>query len=99
RPVLLVKGAPDVLLARCRAEQVGDSERVLDEGRRDAIRRSIEELAGEALRTLGLAHRPLPEDALGKLHPGEENGLIWLGVVGMIDPPRAEAANAVRVAQ
>jgi Ca2+-transporting ATPase len=99
RTVLLVKGAPDVLLARCRSEQVGDSERPLDEARRDEIRRSIEGLADEALRTLGLAYRRLPEEALATLHPGEEEGLVWLGVAGMIDPPRPEAAGAVRVAR
>lgn len=97
--MLLVKGAPDVLLARCRAEQAGDSERPLDDARRDQIRRSIEGLADEALRTLGLAHRLLPGEARATLDPNAETGLVWLGVVGMIDPPRPEAADAVRVAQ
>lgn len=99
RSVLLVKGAPDVLLALCRAEQVGDSDRPLDDVRRDEIRRSIEALAGEALRTLGLAYRLLPEEARAPLDPDAETELVWLGVVGMIDPPRPEAAEAVRVAQ
>ena len=96
---LFVKGAPDVLLARCRAEQVNDSERLLTNARRREIQDSINALADEALRTLGLAYRLLPPDEAAALHPGAEEELVWLGVVGMIDPPRPEAAAAVRTAQ
>ena len=96
---LFVKGAPDVLLARCRAEQVGDSERFLSDARRHEIQHSIDALADQALRTLGLAYRLLPPDAITALHPGSEADLVWLGVAGMIDPPRPEAAAAVRAAQ
>ncbi len=96
---LFVKGAPDVLLARCRAEQVGDAERLLSDARRHHIQHSIDALADQALRTLGLAYRLLPPDANTALHPGAEEDLVWLGVAGMIDPPRPEAAAAVRAAQ
>jgi Ca2+-transporting ATPase len=101
--ILFVKGAPDVLLGRCRAELAGFAERPLDEGRRAEIRRSIDALGDEALRTLGLACRKLARaDATGgapALQPVLEHELVWLGVVGMIDPPRLEAAQAVMAAQ
>ena len=53
----------------------------------------------EALRTLGLAHRVLPPAALERLHDSHEGELVWLGVVGMIDPPRPEARAAVATAR
>ena len=96
---LFVKGAPDMLLARCAAEQVGDSERQLTDARRLEIRHLIDALGDEALRPLGIAHRPLPDALATALHPSVEEGLVWLGVVGMIDPPRPEAAAAVGTAQ
>ena len=99
RTMLFVKGAPDLLLARCRAEQVGDSEQPLTDARRHEIRHSIDVLADEALRTLGIAYRLLPDDLAAALHPSVEEELVWLGVVGMIDPPRPEAEAAVRTAQ
>jgi len=95
--VLFTKGAPDVLLARCAYERVGEREAPLDEARRAAILAAIDALAGEALRLIGLAYRRLPADA--RLGETVEQDFVWLGVVGMIDPPRPEAVDAVRVAQ
>ena len=102
--ILFVKGAPDVLLDRCRAEQAGAAERPLDETRRVQIRRSIDALADEALRTLGLACRRLArqdgaQGEMHELHPRLEHDLVWLGVVGIIDPPRPEVASAVAEAR
>ena len=98
RFVLMAKGAPDVLLARCTHEKVGDAERALTAGRRAEIRAAVDRLAGEALRTLGLAQRILPAAIATRPHKAAEEALVWLGVVGMIDPPRPEAAPAVRAA-
>jgi P-type Ca2+ transporter type 2C len=96
RVLLMTKGAPDVLLARCTHEQSGDARRALDAVRRAEIHASIERLAAQALRTIGLAYRVLPPKA--KAHAQAEQELVWLGVAGMIDPPRAEAVAAVRAA-
>ncbi|MDM7974070.1 MAG: cation-translocating P-type ATPase [candidate division Zixibacteria bacterium] len=99
RDFLLVftKGAPDVLLARCLSELAGDMPRPLTPERRAGITAANEELAGGALRTLGVAVRTLPKDALLQDEPDErlERELIFLGLIGMIDPPRAEAQEAV----
>jgi Ca2+-transporting ATPase len=95
--VLFSKGAPDVLLARCTHERAGADEAPLDEARRAAILAAIDALAGEALRLIGLAYRRLPADA--GIEAAAEQDFVWLGVVGMIDPPRPEALDAVRVAQ
>ena len=63
RLLALTKGAPDVLLARCSHELVGEEARPLTAERRAEILTNNEELAGEALRTLGVAFRSLPKDA------------------------------------
>lgn len=94
---LATKGAVDVLLPLCAARQVGDEVVPLDEAARQAILDRLAELSAAAYRTLGFAYRPLPEDA----EPSEEleHELIFLGMVGIIDPPRAEAREAVADAQ
>ena len=57
---LFTKGAPDVLLTRCTHEHVGDGSQLLSSARRLEILKANEELAGRALRTLGIAYRDLP---------------------------------------
>ena len=100
RMVVFVKGAPDVLLARCTEEQLGGRPRPLAPGRRTEIARTIDELGAAALRTLGVAYRTLARDAVtGELTEDVEQALVFLGVVAMIDPPRPEAAAAVEEAR
>ncbi len=95
--IAFTKGAPDVLLARCSQEEVGEQKRLLTSERREHISRLNEELASEGLRTLGVALRLLPREAFENASFDEhvEEDLVFLGLIGMIDPPRAEAAEAV----
>ncbi|KKG32604.1 cation-translocating P-type ATPase [Methanosarcina mazei] len=97
RILAFTKGAPDVLLARCTHELVGDEIRSLTEERRAEILRRNEELAGEALRTLGVSFRVFPKKAMKQEDFDEdvEKDLVFLGLIGMIDPPRMEAKEAV----
>lgn len=101
RVMVFAKGAPDVLLERCSHERVGEDDvRPLSDERRAEILVAVEELADEALRTLGVAFRTLPRDNLnGQIDEEFEQDLVFLGVVGMIDPPRSEAQNAVQQAR
>ncbi len=100
RMIVFSKGAPDVLLSRCTGERVGGGIRPLAPARRVEIAREVEELASAALRTLGVAYRTLGRDALtGELGEDVEQALVWLGVVGMIDPPRPEAQASVAEAR
>ncbi len=93
---VVTKGAPDVLLTRCAAELVAGEPRPLSEARRAEIRAGIDRLATQALRTMAVAYRPLPG---GTLHAADlaalESDMIYLGTVGIIDPPRPEARVAV----
>ena len=97
RLLVFTKGAPDVLLTRCSQELVGEGTRPLAAKRRAQILKVNEELAGEALRTLGVAFRLLPANALevDKVDERVEHDLVFAGLIGMIDPPRAEARDAV----
>jgi Ca2+-transporting ATPase len=102
RVMVFAKGAPDILLARCEFERFGadDEVRPLADERRKEILAAVEGLADEALRTLGLAYRTLSRDAVsGELHEDVEQEFVFLGVVGMIDPPRPEASASVSEAK
>jgi P-type Ca2+ transporter type 2C len=91
------KGAPDVLLARCTHELVGKDSRLLTDPRREEILRANESFAREGLRTLGVAYRSLPGGTnLDAIDAGIEKELVLAGLIGMIDPPRPEAGEAVR---
>jgi P-type Ca2+ transporter type 2C len=96
--MLIAKGAPDVLLGHCTRVRDGMEVRPLDDAGRKRILVNVDALSDEALRTLAVAYRPLEpgEDPGG---PGLERDLIFAGTVGIIDPPRAEAAVAIREAQ
>lgn len=97
RLLVFTKGAPDILLAKCSQELVGETFRPLSELRRADILRTNEELASAALRTIGVALRVLPKDALRRNDVDEnvEQELVFLGLIGMIDPPREEAKASV----
>ena len=101
RVLVFTKGAPDVLLARCASELEGEEPRPLDAARRAEILRATDELAGRALRTLGVAYRVLSakEFEPGAADEAVEHQLVFAGLVGMIDPPRDEAREAVRRAR
>ncbi|HEX2138025.1 MAG TPA: cation-transporting P-type ATPase, partial [Microvirga sp.] len=100
RLATFAKGAPDVLLPRCSHEILGDEARPLTDERREEIRVANERLAGEALRTLGVAFRSLPPETLDDgVDARIEEGLVFLGLVGMIDPPREEVKVAVDLAK
>ncbi|MDO8835213.1 MAG: cation-translocating P-type ATPase [Vicinamibacterales bacterium] len=97
RVLLFTKGAPDVLLTRCTRELSGAETRPLGDDRRQQIRDANELLAGQALRTLGVAYRALPAASLDldEVDQAIERDLVFAGLVGMIDPPREEAKVAV----
>lgn len=99
---LISKGAPDVLLRRCTHERVAGEDRPLTDERRREILRDVDALADRALRPLAVAHRTIPADERPRedVAPEEvERDLVHLGLVGIIDPPREEAAVAVAQAQ
>ncbi|MBC7604763.1 MAG: cation-translocating P-type ATPase [Ramlibacter sp.] len=96
--VVICKGAPDVLLGLCTRARVGGDVVALDEGLRIRILADVDTLSGEALRTLAVAYRPLAANEESQSAQSLERDLIFLGTAGIIDPPRKEAAVAIREA-
>ncbi len=93
---VMAKGAPDVLLSRCVALQVGEEVVPLDADRRATALAAVEELSAQAFRTLGVAYRWVDEaDTPDRLDEGDEHDFVYVGVVGIIDPPRPEVADAI----
>lgn len=99
RPWAFVKGAPEVILSRCTLICTDQGVRELTESDRTRLLQASTLLAHDALRVLAIAERPLDEFELGKdaiVNDTEiEQGLTFLGLVGLQDPPRAEAKEAV----
>ena len=92
---LFVKGAPDVLLARC-THVLLDGETALDAAARERLTQEIEAMAARGLRVLALASRRLDAgfDPAGELHQHIE-ALCLIGLTGIMDPPRPEAREAI----
>jgi P-type Ca2+ transporter type 2C len=99
RIAVVTKGAPDVLLARCTHERVAGEVRPLAGDRRDEVLATVDHLADLSLRTLAVAYRPLPEGERPPHDESIERELIYLGTVGIIDPPRPEAKTAIAEAR
>ncbi len=98
---VFVKGAPDVLLARCATWRTAASEQKLDAPRRQQIEADYQALGEQGLRGLLIASRTLPAgsfNAAGDLAPFVDE-LCFVGLVGLMDPPRAEAKQAIAECQ
>lgn len=94
--VVAVKGAPDVVLNLCSYYQsIQDQPLHLDDETRRRILAANDEMTREALRVLGVAYRVVEENLDGLEDQELEKGLIFVGLIGMIDPPRLEVPPAL----
>ncbi len=94
---VFVKGAPDVLLARCASVVGEDGEQLLEAATREALVRDIDVMASRGLRVLAVATCTLGAsdfDPAGALMPYVAD-LTLQGLVGIVDPPRKEARDAI----
>ena len=94
---VLVKGSVEALLAR--SAQALDAEGRPASVDREAIQQAVDALAARGLRVLAFAEKQLPATATGLQHADIAEDLTFLGLQGMMDPPRAEAVVAVRASQ
>ncbi len=93
-----MKGAPEVVLSLCdRVLWEGGEFRELDKGLRAEINEVTRDMAARALRVLAVAYKRIPEGE--ELGPRQESGMVLVGLVGMMDPPRPEVPDAVRKAK
>ncbi len=95
---VFTKGAPGNVLAHCNALLTEDNQtHPLTQQDRDSLQAVTETMGGEALRVLAVAMRNI--DAIPQTVSEVENDLVFVGLLGMIDPPRPEVAAAIQLAR
>jgi Mg2+-importing ATPase len=93
-PLLIVKGAPEAVLARCTQQRNGTQVLPMDaKTRAEAIDR-VHTLAQDGLRAVAVASRPWP-DKIHEVEAADENGLVFEGICAFADPPKSTAAAAI----
>jgi Ca2+-transporting ATPase len=99
--VVVIKGAPDVVLDLCtRYETMNDEVEKLDAKARKRILDANDAMTEDALRVLGLAYRVVKDVPDREIQPEEvEKDLVFVGLIGMIDPPRVEVKPALEEAR
>lgn len=96
-PVVYLKGSLESLLDRC--ENTLDHEGHIVSLDLDLVRRHVEEMGWQGMRVLAFARKAWPDSGEPLTHDGVASGLTFLGLQGMIDPPRREAMAAVKACQ
>jgi len=91
-----VKGSPDILLERSKYIYDTAGVREMTDADRVNIKRHNDEMSSRALRVLACAYRDVTSLGDGKYEFGAEQDLVWIGMMGMIDPPRKDVAEAVK---
>ncbi|WP_342758932.1 cation-translocating P-type ATPase [Kineothrix sedimenti] len=94
KTVMYTKGAPDELLRRCISIDLNGTVEELSEEKRQEILAANQGFAEDALRVIGAAYKQVEQVDISF---EAENDLIFVGLVGMIDPPREEAKDAINV--
>lgn len=90
--VIYVKGSPERVLKMCRSQLMDEA---IEPLRDELILRKVDEMAGDALRVLGMAYRAVGKEKTS-LAAEDLDGLIFLGLQGTMDPPREESIEAVK---
>jgi Ca2+-transporting ATPase len=98
RYIAYMKGAPEEVLGRCSRQLTSSGIKPFARENREIVAGVNREMAQSALRVLGVAFKPLPPDVTCCTE-ADENDMVFLGLAGMIDPPRAEAVEAVKTCQ
>ena len=88
RNLVLTKGAPEIILDRCKQIDYDGSIKILDAETKENMIKKIDEMSDKALRVIGFAYK-LQDDS-----DNEEN-LTFTGLLGLIDPPKKDAKKAV----
>ena len=94
---VFTKGAPEIILEQCKYIDNDGNIEIIDDNIKEIIKNNINEMTDSALRVLALAYREIDyknKDIIENPDEVEKN-LIFVGLTGMIDPPREEAKDAV----
>ncbi|TCS84370.1 calcium-translocating P-type ATPase, SERCA-type [Tepidibacillus fermentans] len=93
---VVVKGAPDVLLDRCSSIILNGHVMSLTPIIKNQVKLAIEKMASRALRNLGFAYKELTKGEVIVSEEDAEKNLTFVGIAGMIDPPREEVKKAIQ---
>ncbi|RBW67500.1 calcium-translocating P-type ATPase, SERCA-type [Bacillus taeanensis] len=93
---IVVKGAPDVVLANSNRILWNNKQTPMTASLEKQVREATEGLASQALRTIAVAYKPLRSSQIPNHENDAEANLTFIGLQGMIDPPRAEVQQAIR---
>ncbi len=93
KQMLLVKGAPEIILENCDRQQAGEPAPI----QREYWLQMSDKLAAQGERVLAMAWQQQPDVKAGSLGPADlPKNLVLLGLIGLLDPPRTEAIEAVK---
>ncbi|MEI2365259.1 calcium-translocating P-type ATPase, SERCA-type [Niallia circulans] len=96
RQFVVTKGAPDVLIGQSKSILFENRSQALGNNEKQVVQEAINGLASQALRTIAIGYKEISPNTL-IMHEGEaEKDLIFIGLQGIIDPPRPEVKQAVK---
>lgn len=96
RNFIVTKGAPDVIIGKSESILWDGKTQYLGKSVQNQVQEAINNLASKALRTIAIAFKSIPANTVILSEQEAENKLTFIGVQGMIDPPRPEVKNAVK---
>ena len=94
RYISITKGAPDILINRCTKIYENGKIKTLSKEQKSKIKQQNVDMANEALRVIAVGYKEI--DYLTKATLDLEENLIFVGLIGMIDPPREGVKDAVK---
>jgi len=97
KKLIFTKGAPEIVLRYCSHIYSENVTEKLTEQKLQKVLSINEEMASQGLRVLGIAYKEMSGDLTVCTEESVENNLVFLGLIGMMDPPRKEAIDAVRL--
>ncbi|MFW9934292.1 MAG: calcium-translocating P-type ATPase, SERCA-type [Candidatus Thorarchaeota archaeon] len=97
--IAYIKGAPEVVLQQSTHIYTKNGIQPLTKDQRGEILSNNDKMANKALRVLGMAYRICPEDLCDISPDGVEINLVFVGLAGMMDPPRPEVLDSIKIAR
>ena len=94
--IAYMKGAPEIVLTKCSRILLNGKIQILNKEMVEKHNKVTESLASQALRNLGFAYKELPKD-IQEFQEENEEGFIFVGIMSMIDPPRQEVKEAIKI--
>jgi Ca2+-transporting ATPase len=94
KKIAYMKGAPEIVLEKCSRILLNEKPVPLTQQNRSELLKATEAMALQALRNLGFAYKELQESE-AEFDEKMEEGFVFVGIIGMIDPPRSEVKDAI----